>query len=124
MVGEGSDGSIKVSKDEISFGAVKISESKKISVKVINTSECAFYADLVLKPFDSTKKILESQINGAFKLDFKSGIIPANSEIELGLTFSPIEIMNFDLKLVVNARERAPKKIPLKTKGIEPVIKA
>jgi hypothetical protein len=43
-----------------------------------------------LKSANADSKISESQINNAFKLDFKSGSIPGNSEIDLGITFAPI----------------------------------
>jgi len=52
----------------------------------------------------SNSRITESQVNSAFKLDFKSGTVPANSEIDLGITFAPLEIANFDLKLVVQVK--------------------
>jgi hypothetical protein len=97
---------------------VKITENKKISVKIINTSECAFFVDVALKNANPDNKTSENQINNAFKLDFKSGSIPGNSEINLGITFAPIEIQNFDLKLIVQAREKVAKKIPLKSKGV------
>lgn len=46
----------------------------------------------------------ENQINSAFKLNFKGGSIPGNSEIELAITFAPLEVATFDLKLIVQAK--------------------
>ena len=125
--GEGADGMIKLSEEQIDFKTVKISENKKIGVRIKNASECAFYLDITLKNACSglEHKVSESQISNAFKLDYKNGVIPGNSEIDLGITFSPLEVVNFDLLLVVNARERVPKKIQtMKSKGIEPVLKS
>lgn len=94
-----------------------------MTIRLCNTSECAFFVDLALKNADPDSPITDNQINNAFKLDFKGGSIPGNSEINLSITFAPLEIVTFDLKLVVHAREKIAKKIPLKTKGMEPTIK-
>lgn len=58
---------------------MKITENKKIIVKLCNTSECAFFVDVSLKNADPENKIVENQIINAFKLDFKNGSIPGNS---------------------------------------------
>ena len=79
MIGEGSDGSIQLSEENINFGAVKITENKKIGIKIKNTSDCAFYADVCLRNWSEEETHTEQQINNAFKLDFKGGVIPANS---------------------------------------------
>lgn len=55
MFGEGSDGSINISEESINFGAVKITENKKMSVKIINASDCAFYVEVNLKNWDDKK---------------------------------------------------------------------
>lgn len=57
-------------------------------------------------------------------MDFKSGVIPANSEIDLGITFAPVDIADFDLKLIVTSKDRAPKKIPMKTKSFDSTAKS
>ena len=38
VIGEGSDGCIQLSEENINFGAVKITENKKIGIKIKNTS--------------------------------------------------------------------------------------
>jgi hypothetical protein len=43
VVGEGSDGSISISSEEVDFGTVKITEQKKIQIKLKNTANCAFF---------------------------------------------------------------------------------
>lgn len=58
-------------------------------VKLINKSDCAFYVEICLKNANAHSNITDSQINNAFKLDFKGGSIPGNSEIAIGLTFAP-----------------------------------
>ena len=52
VIGEGSDGCIQISEESINFGAVKITENKKMMVKIKNTSDCAFYAEVCLKNWD------------------------------------------------------------------------
>ena len=47
--GEGSDGNLHISQEEIDFSTVKISEQKVINFKVKNTADCAFFVDLTLK---------------------------------------------------------------------------
>jgi hypothetical protein len=47
--GEGADGSIQISKEEIDFKTVKIGEQKKMQVTLKNTSNCAFFVDLQFK---------------------------------------------------------------------------
>ncbi len=61
-------------------------------MKIKNDSECAFYLDICLKNANSGKEtsISENQISNAFKLDYKNGVIPGNSEIDLAVTFSPL----------------------------------
>jgi hypothetical protein len=46
VAGEGSDGSISISTEEIDFGTVKITEQKKLQVKLKNTANCAFFVEL------------------------------------------------------------------------------
>jgi hypothetical protein len=58
-----------------------------------------------------------------FNLDFKSGTLPANSELTVGVFFNPTEVQIYDLKLVINARENIPKNTTLKLKGNEPAMK-
>ncbi len=42
----------------------------------------------------------------------------------MSVTFNPTEVANYDLKLVVSAKEKAPKKInTMKIKNTEPSIK-
>lgn len=41
--GEGADGSIQISQDEIDFKTVKIGEQRKLQVTLKNSSACAFF---------------------------------------------------------------------------------
>jgi uncharacterized protein YpiB (UPF0302 family) len=80
--GEGSDGSIVISHEEIDFKTVKITEQKKINFTLKNTSNCAFFIDLHFKNNKFTEGYIpptENQINSVFSLDFKEGTLPANS---------------------------------------------
>lgn len=84
-----------------------------------------------------------------FDLDFQEGIIAANSQIDIGVTFSPTDVADLDAELVCCTKERPVKgkypmpnsiktgtfatgseefaqikcKIPLKAKGSYPLLK-
>ena len=78
--------------------------------------------DISLKnnKFEGEKVPSETQITNMFSFDFKEGKIPANSEIDVGLFFTPTEVMEFDLKLIVCTKERVPSKTgTLRAKGFE-----
>ena len=120
MNGEGSDGSITISQEEVDFKTVKITEQKKMQVVLKNTSNCAFFVDIHFRNNRFEEGYMppsESQISSVFNLDFKEGTLPANSELTLGIFFSPNEVQRYDLKLVVSAREKIPKNTTLKLKG-------
>lgn len=48
-------------------------------------------------------------INRSFTLDLQNGIIAANSKLDIGIMFNPIEVCEFDLVLDVIATEKNPK---------------
>jgi hypothetical protein len=73
-----------------------------------------------------------------FELDFQDGIIAANSQIDIGVTFSPTDISDLDAELVCVTKERPLKEIysrgtqefsqikcviPLRAKGSYPLLK-
>lgn len=126
MAGEGSDGSISISAEEIDFGTVKITEQKKLQVKLKNTANCAFFVELHFRNNrfeEGYQPPAESHIASVFNLDFKEGTLPANSELTVSIFFSPSEVQQYDLKLVVSAREKIPKGSTLKLRGNEPALK-
>jgi hypothetical protein len=95
VYGEGSDGSINISQEEIDFKAVKIGEQKKLNIVLKNSSNCAFFVDLTFKNNrfeDNYTPPSEAQVLSVFNLDFREGILPANSERTIGVFFSPIEV--------------------------------
>jgi hypothetical protein len=49
VFGEGADGSIQMSHEEIDFKTVKIGEQRKLQVTLKNSSSCAFFLDLQFK---------------------------------------------------------------------------
>jgi hypothetical protein len=67
-----------------------------------------FNVELYLRSHD--KKLPLTQW---FDLDFQEGIIAANSQIDIGVTFSPTDVANLDAELVCCTKER-----PLKGKMI------
>ena len=77
-------------------------------------------------------------LSNYFDLDFQDGIIAANSQIDVGITFSPVDISNLDVELVCQTKERPFKEtlargtadyaqvkcvIPLRAKGSYPLLK-
>lgn len=76
-------------------------------VTLKNTANCAFFVDLQFKnnKFDEGYQIpTEGQILAVFGTDFREGILPANSEMTVGIFFNPTEVLTYDLKLAVTAR--------------------
>jgi len=89
-------------------------------VTMKNSSTCAFFVDLQFKNnnFQDGYNIpSEAQILNVFSTDFKEGILPANSEITVGIIFSPADVLKYDLKLSVTAREKVPNSTGLKGRG-------
>lgn len=66
-----------------------------------------FNVELYLRSND--KKL---PLNDWFDLDFQEGIIAANSQIDIGVTFSPIEVADLDAELVCCTKERPLKGTP------------
>lgn len=79
-------------------------------------------------------------IERAFTLDLQSGIIAANSKLDIGIMFNPVQVCEFDLILDVIATEKNPKairnlnsnakklvsqkcKLEIKAKGSYPLLK-
>ncbi len=58
------------------------------------------YVDIADAPFDLEKN---------FSLDFKSGIIAANSKVDIGIIFNPTQVADYDLIMDVVASEKNPK---------------
>lgn len=86
-------------------------------MKLQNVSDCTFYTEVSLKPTDPNATITTTQINSSFHLDFSEGIIAAHSEILIGITFTPVEVMEFDLQLVVTAKDKLPKATKTSARG-------
>jgi hypothetical protein len=51
----------------------------------------------------------QTLIEKSFTLDLTSGIIAANSKLDIGIMFNPYEVNEFDLVLDVVASEKNPK---------------
>ena len=126
VFGEGSDGSIEISEECLDFKSVRISEQKKMEFRLKNTANCAFFIDLHFQNNrfeDGYVPPSDSHLSHVFALDFKEGTLPANSEIKVGVAFSPSEVHKYDLKMVVSAREKIPKHSTFKIRGNEPAAK-
>lgn len=77
-----------------------------------NNSSCTFYIELSLryanKAFNETSENEKQQLDNNFTLDFTSGIIAANSTVDIGIMFNPIEVGDHDVVLDVVAKEKNP----------------
>lgn len=133
VIGQGSDGALSFIPSSINFEDVKVNFNKKVYVTLKNTSNCMFNVQLYLRSND--KKL---PLNKWFDLDFQEGIIAGNSQIDIGVTFSPTEVADLDAELICCTKERPIKgtqtigteefsqikcKIPLKAKGSYPLLK-
>lgn len=86
-----------------------------------NYSNVTFYVELKLKSAKNEEQqdsdVLES-LEKNFSLDFKSGIIAANSKVDIGIIFNPTQVTDYDVVLEVIASEKNPKaKIDPKDRG-------
>jgi|JI6StandDraft_1071083.scaffolds.fasta_scaffold28572_4 hypothetical protein len=91
-----------------------------MQVTLKNSANCAFFVDLQFKNNkfeEGYQSPTEGQILNVFGTDFREGIIPANSEITVGIFFNPSEVHSYDLKLAVVAREKVPNSTGLKGRG-------
>ena len=110
IIGAGGDGALSITPLEIDFGIVKVNFNKKVYFVLENFSNYMFYIELNLKPLEDPKKLdskLQNFIQKSFSLDFESGIISANSKVEIGIIFHPNEVCDLDLVLECVAKERA-----------------
>lgn len=53
----------------------------------------------------------EDHVDKNFNLDFRAGIIAANSKIDVGIMFNPQRVGPFDMVLEVIAKEKNPEGI-------------
>lgn len=110
IIGAGGDGALDIKPEEINFGIVKVNFNKKVYFVLENYSNYMFFIELNLKPLEDPNKLdskLQNFIQKSFTLDFESGIISANSKVEIGIIFHPSEVCDLDLVLECVAKERA-----------------
>ena len=67
-----------------------------------NLSDCTFYIELGLK--SNNKEVSSHDVQSSFSLDFIEGTVVAKGETLIGITFSPLDVKDFDLALVISAR--------------------
>ncbi|CAD8141208.1 unnamed protein product [Paramecium octaurelia] len=144
IFGQGTDGELELNVKQIDFNIIKVNFNTKKYATLINNSNCTFYIELVLRPRSKDKDKIDhsmiSLINRSFTLDLQNGIIAANSKLDIGIMFNPIEVCEFDLVLDVIATEKNPKapkgpnhlnkkivsqkcKLEIKAKGSYPLLK-
>lgn len=116
VFGEGGDGSLVLEKQEIDFGVVKVLEQKKIQVKLTNLSDCTFYIEQALK--SNTKDNSNHEVQSSFSMDSSEGTLVAKGSTLIGITFSPLDVKDFDVSLIISAREKYPKALKLPSKNI------
>ncbi|KAM3137891.1 hypothetical protein pb186bvf_009972 [Paramecium bursaria] len=121
IFGAGSDGFLKLSQKKLDFGIIKVNFNDKQYATLINESNCTFYVELNLRYKNKDKDTqkdkekekldikMQNLIQKSFTLDIQNAIIAANSKLDIGIMFNPIEVCEFDLILDVVATEKNPK---------------
>lgn len=111
IFGAGGDGSLSITPEQLQFDVVKVNFRDKKYATLHNYSDVTFYIELKLR----SSKIAEDEGEGEearegleknFSLDFKSGIIAANSKVDIGIIFNPTQVTDYDLIMEVNASEK------------------
>lgn len=105
---------MKLNVNKIDFNIIKVNFNTKKYATLINDSNCTFYIELILKPKIKEKEkqidaAFNSLIERSFTLDIQNAIIAANSKLDIGIMFNPVEVCEFDLILDVIATEKNPK---------------
>lgn len=96
---------------------MKVNFRDKKYATLHNYSNVTFYIELKLR----SAKVAEGEeeeeedaehiesLEKNFSLDFKSGIIAANSKVDIGIIFNPTQVADYDLIMDVIASEKNPK---------------
>lgn len=75
---------------------MKVNFNKKVFATLHNHSNCTFFVELILHPINIDRDRVDSQtqsiIDKSFTLDLNSGIIAANSKLDIGIMFNPTEV--------------------------------
>jgi len=110
VFGMGGDDSLAIQPELLDFGIVKVNFSEKRFFTIENFSHITFYVKIQLKPKneENMTKEMKYLIQNSFKLDFNEGIIAGNSKLEIGITFTPIDIFEVDVILECIATEKLP----------------
>jgi hypothetical protein len=81
-------------------------------MSISKSGSCTFYIEFSLRPadvpFGEATATQKDYIAKNFTLDFDSGIIAANSTVDIGIMFNPIEVGDHDLILDIVAKEKNP----------------
>jgi fructose-1,6-bisphosphatase/sedoheptulose 1,7-bisphosphatase-like protein len=91
---------------------VKVNFRDKKYATLHNFSNITFYVELHLRTAKNNSEEEEETdenkdgIDKNFSLDFKSGIIAANSKVDIGIIFNPTQVTDYDLIMDVIASEK------------------
>lgn len=109
IFGAGGDGSLNITPEQLQFDVVKVNFRDKKYATLHNYSNVTFYVELKLRGAKRSEEDGEENIEGLeknFSLDFKSGIIAANSKVDIGIIFNPTEVADYNLVMDVIASEK------------------
>ncbi|KAL4426641.1 hypothetical protein ABPG74_018719 [Tetrahymena malaccensis] len=116
IFGAGGDGSLSITPEQLQFDVVKVNFRDKKYATLHNYSNVTFYIELKLRPArnqDESQDVDDEEqlenLEKNFSLDFKSGIIAANSKVDIGIIFNPNIVADYDLIMDVIASEKNPK---------------
>lgn len=90
---------------------MKVNFRDKKYATLHNFSNITFYVELQLRTAKNNGEEEETEenkdgIEKNFSLDFKSGIIAANSKVDIGIIFNPTQVTDYDLVMDVIASEK------------------
>lgn len=110
VYGEGGDGSLSITPHGLDFGIVKVNFSKRLTFTIENFSNITFYIKINLTPKNErmSEEMKRTVIN-SFKLEFEEGKVAGNSKLEVGITFTPLDIFKAEVELECIATEKNPK---------------
>ncbi|EGR30025.1 hypothetical protein IMG5_144000 [Ichthyophthirius multifiliis] len=108
VFGAGGDGSLSIQPEKMEFDVVKVGFTDKKYATLHNFSNCTFYVELKLRREDNQD---DNFLEQNFELDFKQGIIAANSKVDVGIIFNPTKVGDYNLVLDVIAQEKTQREL-------------
>ena len=120
IVGAGSDGFVQIEPKHIDFGTITVGFAKTLSIQIKNKSSANLYVELRMaqKPQEGKElPIMSKSHQDCFKFDHPKGMVNAKSKMKVNITFKPTVSFDFNIQLVVVAKEKIAKETLDVTQG-------